>query len=127
MLFRSQTEISDHQGGVVFGLANGYTPAAIVAAPADSFWTVIRRGRPNSGERIFCPQLPQNGPGAWWHNTARIGTPGDLQLGKGIKVGIIDTGCGPNRALSHVSLEGAYIGGLRRHGAAETADVESHG
>src|SRR5262249_11653742 len=43
-LQRMQTEISDQQGGVVFGLANAYTPAAIVVAPADSFWTVIRRG-----------------------------------------------------------------------------------
>jgi subtilisin family serine protease len=126
-LQRMQTEISDDQGGVVFGLANGYTPAALVAAPADSFWTVIRRGRPSSGETILCPQLPQSGPGDWWHNTAGIDTPGDLQLGKGIKVGIIDTGCGPNRALRHVTLEGAYIGGLRQYGAVEAAHVESHG
>jgi subtilisin family serine protease len=126
-LQRMQTEISNDQGGVVFELANGYTPAALVAAPADSFWTVIRRGRLSSGDAIFCPQLPQNGPGEWWHSAAGINTPGDLQLGKGIKVGIIDTGCGPNRALSHVSLQGAYIGGLRKYGAVETADVESHG
>jgi subtilisin family serine protease len=126
-LQRMQTQISNGQGSVVFGLANGFTPAALVAAPADSFWTVIRRGGLISGETIFCPQLPQSGPGAWWHKAAGINTPGDLQLGNGIKVGIIDTGCGPNRALSHVSLEGDYIGGLRHHGAVAAADVESHG
>ena len=126
-LQRMQTEISDHQGGVVFGLANGYTPAALVAAPADSFWTVIKRGQLISGDTILRPELPQEGPGAWWHKTTGINTPGDLQLGNGIKVGIIDTGCGPNRALRHISLVGAYIGGLRQDGAVATTDAESHG
>jgi subtilisin len=52
------------------------------------------------------------------------GSPGDLKLGDGIKVGVIDTGCGPNRALAHVKTVGAFIDGLRSRDA---ADVEAHG
>lgn len=55
-----------------------------------------------------------------------INSPGDQQLGNGIKIGIIDTGCGPDRALSHVTPVGAYIDGLR-YGAGDTTDVDTHG
>jgi len=123
-LQRRQTEVSDGQGRVVFNLATGFTPAAIVAVPTDSFWTAIRRG-PDAGMTILCPPLPKNGPGAWWHEAMGI-SPRDPQLGDRIKIGIIDTGCGPNRALSHVNPVGAFIGGVR-YGPGDAADVEAHG
>ncbi len=104
-LQRMQTEVSDGQGKVVFNLVNGFTPAIVVAVPRDSFWTAVRRA-PDPGTTICCPQLPNNGPGAWWHKALGISSPGEPQLGDEIKIGIIDTGCGPNRALSHVITVG---------------------
>jgi subtilisin len=118
-----QTEVSDGQGKVAFGVVNGFTPAAIVAVPRESFWTVVRRA-PDPDLIIYCPPLPNSGPGAWWHKALGISSPGDQQLGRGIKIGVIDTGCGPNQALSHVTLVGAFIEGVR---STDTADVERHG
>jgi hypothetical protein len=124
-LQRMHTELSDGQGKAVFDVANGFSPAAVVAVPRESFWTVVRRA-PDPNITIYCPPLPKNGPGAWWHKALGITSPGDPQLGHGIKIGVIDTGCGPNRALSHVTRVGAFIDGVR-YGAGDAADVEGHG
>jgi subtilisin len=50
----------------------------------------------------------------------------DKTRGAGIKVGVIDTGCGPHRNLEHVTLVGAFLGGKRLppHAA---RDADYHG
>jgi subtilisin len=47
--------------------------------------------------------------------------------GRGINVGVLDTGCGPHPNLAHVNLVGAFTDGGFQPGAAATADVAEHG
>jgi subtilisin len=46
--------------------------------------------------------------------------------GAGIKVGVIDTGCGPHRNLAHVTLVGAFVDG-KVLPPAQARDVAEHG
>jgi subtilisin len=121
---RRETGITDANGRVQLPIVNGFTAAAVVAVPKDSFWTVVRRGPVSAA--IVCPPLPTAGPEGWWHEALGIRPATDSKLGAGIKVGIIDTGCGPNQALSHVTLVGAFIAGARL-GPSATTDVQGHG
>jgi len=50
----------------------------------------------------------------------------DSSRGSGIKVGVIDTGCGPHRNLAHVTLIGAFVDG-KVLPASQATDVAEHG
>jgi subtilisin len=93
--------------------------------PAGNFWTMVKRG-PSLHETIDCAPLPATGPIEWWHRLLGIATY-DLTLGKGINVGIIDTGCGPHPFLSHVTDAGSFIGGQTTTPPDPKQDVDSHG
>jgi len=80
---------------------------------------------PGLEETIDCPPLPTDGPFGWWHKSLGFAGP-DLSAGKGIKVGVADTGCGPHACLAHVVDTGAFIGAAWSAAPAGT-DVDSHG
>ena len=112
------------QGQATFQHSNFWTPASAVAAPDGDFWTMVALG-PTNGLVITCPALPKDGPLGWWHHALGI-QQHKVTRGKSIKVGVIDTGCGPHPSLAHVTLVGAFINGAILP-AADAADVDSHG
>jgi subtilisin len=112
------------QGRVSFSYSNFWTPAVLVVVPLANAWTMVVLG-PSGEATVECPPLPQDGPLGWWHEAVGV-TQHRVTRGRGIKVGVVDTGCGPHPALDHVTLVGAFIGGqiLPPESA---ADVDSHG
>ena len=82
------------------------------------------QGRPSSSITIDCPPLPTTGPIAWWHEILGAVKPSKTR-GKGVGVGVIDTGAGPHPCLDHVIDVGSFIDG--QYDPDGGADVDSHG
>ena len=116
------TEESNHHGNVTFQFSSFWTPSAAIASPADAFWATVLLS-PVTGGVIDCQLLPTNGPTEWWHNQVGI-TNYAKTRGSGIKVGVIDSGVGPNPSLDHVTDIGSFVGFHDPNGG---ADVGSHG
>ena len=115
---------TDSAGSIEFTVDPGFLAAAAVIIPAHSFWPMIIRA-PITGITVECPGLPGDGPFAWWHGALGIRAQG-RPYGTGLKVGVIDTGCGPNPNLAHVNRVGAFIGGQRLP-PSDAEDVDGHG
>ena len=115
---------TDANGRANLTFADFWSVSAIVAAPAGNHWPMIQRGT-TSSVVIDCPPLPSaNNSLGWWHTRLGIND-FDLDLGKGIKVGVIDTGVGSHPYLSHVTSIGSLINSnLDPNGG---ADVDNHG
>lgn len=120
----TDTGTTNAQGRISFNYSNVWTPSVIVAAPAGQFWTMVVFG-PSATTEVNCPPLLEDGPLGWWHNQVGI-SQYKVTRGRGIKVGVVDTGCGPHPALNHATLAGAFIDGAALP-SAEAADVDSHG
>jgi hypothetical protein len=118
------SNVTDGAGRARFPVASTSTPSAILVIPAGNFWTMVKRA-PGLAETIDCPPLPTDGPLGWWHKLLGFSTL-DLSAGKGVKVGVADTGCGPHECLQHVQDTGAFVGGTLSPAPAGT-DVDSHG
>ena len=107
---RQLDAVSDAAGRVTFAVPGTFVPAAMTVRPAADFWSVSVRA-PRDGATIDCPPLPSEGPLGWWH-----GVVGALRAsrtrGRGIRVGVIDTGVGPHPALAHVVDIGSFIDGV---------------
>ena len=119
---RTLKEVTNQHGRVSFSYSDFWTPSAAIAIPLAKFWTTVLFGPVNSSE-IECPKLPKNGPLEWWHNTVGVNSHSKTR-GKGIRVGVIDSGIGPHPYLSHATDLGAFVG---THDANAGADVGSHG
>jgi subtilisin family serine protease len=117
--------LTDAQGHAELNVSVTATLSAYVVIPAGEYWTMVKRG-PSLAETIDCPPLPANGPLGWWHDFLGI-TAFDPTLGQGIKVGVIDTGCGPHPFLSHVTDAGSFIDGAMIGPPDPKKDVDSHG
>jgi subtilisin len=100
---------------------------AVEPIPYASCWIMLADA-PVDGATIDCPAIPKataSGSG-WWHEIMGVDT-GAGNRGKGIAVGVIDTGCGPHANLAHVNLVGAFVDGDVQLGAAHGTDVAEHG
>jgi subtilisin family serine protease len=121
---REAKAITDATGIANFVFPRSWSVSAVVVIPAGNYWPMVQRG-PTNGSVIDCPPLPNaNNSLAWWHNRLGIDTL-DLNLGSGIKVGVIDSGVGPHPFLDHVTSVGAYIDG--NFDPTGGADVDLHG
>jgi subtilisin family serine protease len=121
---RNLTEITDQQGEAIFEFSTFYTPSGIVAVPAGGHWPMVVRG-PLNGITISCPPLtPADKNLGWWHDRLGISKM-NKNRGRGIRVGIVDTGVGPHPYLDHVTDVGAFIDGDSDPKGG--ADVHSHG
>lgn len=72
---------------------------ATIVIPQGDYWSMVTE---DSGPYIElnCPPIAP-GPLGWWHHALNIKKP-DYSLGQGVKIGVIDTGVGPNASLDHV-------------------------
>jgi subtilisin family serine protease len=117
---------SNAKGKVTVQLPSGYQVAFVEPIPYASFWIMLAEAPP-SGSTVDCLPIakPKAGNSGWWHEAERIDT-SKARRGAGIKVGVIDTGCGPHRNLAHVTLAGAFVDG-RVLPPAQATDVAEHG
>ena len=100
-----------------------FEPIGMFVQPAGDFWNVLVRG-PSSPETVRCKRLPLNRRLGWWHEATGI-TRHQPNRGSGIKVGVVDSGVGPNRNLAHVTDIGSFRDGAANPG--DGADSGSHG
>ena len=117
---------SDAQGKVSVAFdPNRWRPTLAVVEPSARYWSSYVR-MPQSGQTIRLGTLPRSGPFGWWQYLT--GMPFyDPEAGRGIKIGIVDTGVGPHPYLDHVVPVGAFVDGAFLAGAAEGRDVQNHG
>ncbi|HEX3092999.1 MAG TPA: S8 family serine peptidase [Candidatus Angelobacter sp.] len=124
---QNTTVKTDASGKVNFPVPPGFTMAFVEPIPYAKFWIMLAEAPP-SGSTIDClpiPKPPTAGGGAWWHAAMGVDV-SQADRGAGIKVGVIDTGCGPHNNLKHVTLVGAFVDGKTLPGS-QAKDVAEHG
>ena len=119
--------MTDGDGLVSVPVPPGHSIAVAQPTPYAGYWPMVAEA-PATGAAINCPAVPHAGPDGdgWWHHIMGVNTAAGHR-GRGIKVGVIDTGCGPHRNLAHVNRIGAFTGGRFQTGALAAADVSDHG
>lgn len=117
---------TDATGKLTFQLPSGFQIAFVEPIPYAGFWIMLAEAPP-SGSTIDCLAIAkaQAGGSGWWHEAMNIDV-SNASRGAGIKVGVIDTGCGPHRNLAHVTLVGAFVDG-KVLPPAQATDVAEHG
>lgn len=98
------TTRTNKRGQASFSYQSWWSAAAALVAPEHSYWTSIVHG-PSNGLQVDCPPIPVAKTG-WWHGLHGATS---ASAGRGVRVGVIDTGVGPHAALSHVKDVGAFI------------------
>ena len=123
---QNTTVKSDAKGRVSFPLPTGYEIAFAEPIPYSGYWIMLA-GAPPSGSTVDCLPVAKaaTGGSGWWHDAMNIDV-SQTTRGAGVKVGVIDTGCGPHRNLKHVTLVGAFVDG-RVLPADQATDVAEHG
>lgn len=119
---------TDAEGAARFRFAKFYEVLAITVIPYAEYWPKIVRGGHGRRIDVLCERLPDAGPSGWWHRA--LGLRADKALGRAegcppIRVGVIDSGCGPHKAVAGVRCCGAFIKG--RHLPEGGADTGAHG
>lgn len=121
---RELTATTDSDGKASLVFPRSWSASALIVIPAGNYWPMVKRG-PSDFTVVDCPPLPDaNNSLGWWHNKLGIDNL-DLDLGTGIKVGVIDSGVGSHPFLSHVTSIGAFIDS--NFDANGGADVDNHG
>ena len=117
---------TDDGGIATISIPRGSQISLVEPIPNSGFWIMLADAPPSGGV-VDCLSIAKSGPGGsgWWHAAAGIDV-SILTRGVGIKVGVIDTGCGPHPNLSHTNLVGVFIDGQTLPGAQAT-DVAQHG
>jgi subtilisin family serine protease len=117
---------TDANGKLTSQVPSGFQIAFVEPIPYASFWIMLAEAPP-SGSTIDCVAITkaQEGGKGWWHDAMGVDVTKTTR-GAGIKVGVIDTGCGPHRNLEHVTLVGAFVDG-KVLPPAEAKDVAEHG
>jgi Subtilase family len=105
-----------------YGLPNLH-PQSLSTSPVRRYWTVAQKF-PTDPTDLALPRIEFEGPIAWWQQAVGVRTL-NSHRGKGIRVGVIDSGVGPHPCLSHVALLGSLING--EFDPDGGADVEHHG
>jgi subtilisin len=123
---QNTTVKTDTRGKLSFRVPNGFQMAFVEPIPYAGCWIMLAEA-PSSGSTIDCVAIAKAGPGGsgWWHEVMNVDV-NRAARGAGIRVGVIDTGCGPHRNLAHVNLVGAFVDGTALP-AEQGADVAEHG
>lgn len=102
-------------------------PLDLLFEPASGFWSKAVHFSEADGEaEVHVEPLPQQGPRGWWHHC--IGPSAGVETsGRGIRIGVLDTGLGPCDRLRHAVTVGAWLEGNFSPGAEAARDIASHG
>ncbi len=118
---RRLNQVTDANGLAEFNFSNFFQPIFVIVSPYADFWPMQSAF---TGDTVFnCPPLPGNRRIEWWHRDTGFSS-FDPEAGKGIRVGVIDTGFGPHPDLTGID-EGAFIDNTFDPDAG--ADVDVHG
>src|SRR5229473_3424526 len=123
MLLTTATD-ANGRASVAYDPSTSY-PLAAEIIPKAGLWSWVQ-SLPQNGMTIQLPDLPRNGPLGWWHSLLGM-THYTEQRGRGIRVGVVDTGAGPHPYLQHVQSAGAFINGAADTSANAAQDVADHG
>jgi subtilisin len=118
--------MTDKNGKASIGVPPGHVVSFVEPIPYAGFWIMLAEAPP-SGSTIDCVPIAKSGPNGagWWHEAMNVDVT-DTNRGASIRVGVIDTGCGPHPNLAHVTLVGAFVdGGVLPPD--QGADVAEHG
>lgn len=102
-----------------------WRPTMAVVEPHGRYWTSVHNN-PQSGQTLILRPLPTGKPLGWWHLVSGLAS-NDPDAGRGLRVGVIDTGVGPHPALAHAVPIGAFSDGSFLPGASQGRDVQTHG
>lgn len=102
-----------------------WVPSLAAVEPVGGYWTAVTSS-PQPGQVIKLQELPRTGPFGWWHYLSGA-TDYNPVAGRGIKVGVIDSGVGPHPYLAHAVPIGAFVDGSFQPGAEQGRDVQTHG
>lgn len=121
------TVTTDANGRAATNLNPGEVVSYVEPIPDAGFW-IMFEGAPPSGATVDCLPIPKAGGDGlgWWHTVMNAGGAGGQPNGDNIRVGVIDTGCGPHPNLAQVNLAGVFVGGSSLP-AAQATDVAQHG
>lgn len=120
----TKTEQTDQAGKANFVLTDAAMQVGMITcAPAGVYWSM---GDSTVGTdcTIQCPIITNDGPFGWWQQLMGL-TTYDESLGSGMKVGVIDTGVGPNPCLDSIIDLGSIINGV--YDSKGGADIDIHG
>ncbi|MCB1036209.1 MAG: S8/S53 family peptidase, partial [Acidobacteria bacterium] len=84
-------------------------PYALLVSPRSAFWEMLVP-RPGQDHEVICPPLPLPPESDGWLRSLRIPTWAESR-GESIRIGVIDSGCGPHPALSNVTRLGRFLDG----------------
>ena len=100
-------------------------PMLLLLEPGGRAWSGLVHA-PISGATVSLLELPRSGPLGYWQRLQGEAA-FDPTLGKGIKVGVIDTGVGPHPNLNQVKPIGSFIDGRRDTDPTSAIDPDGHG
>jgi subtilisin family serine protease len=121
------TAITGADGKAVFRIPSRAKIARLELAPIPGHWSVGLDWNVTAASalKLQTAALPAEDGGVdWWKEKLGI-VAAEAKAGAGVRVGVVDTGCGPHDALSHVHHLGTFAGG-RKH-LPETEDLAEHG
>jgi Subtilase family len=115
------------QGEVTLEIPSGTIPntfeATYVYAP-HSYWSVRKVGLAVTDQQIQLTQLPETSQDEWWSEIINVPEAhNNGNLGKDVKVAIVDTGVGPHRDLNVIKGQNFTTDGT----GTDYKDVEGHG
>jgi subtilisin len=117
-------DTTDAHGKAHFDFSPTFDPTVLAVVPAAGCWS-LRLDAPSDPVAADCPPLP---PAArwlgWWHRAMGIDR-FDLRRGRGVGVGVIDTGLAKHPDLGAIEDVGAFLDGT--HDPAGGRDVSNHG
>lgn len=117
---------TDAAGAAAIAVPQGQHVSFVEPIPYAGYWIMLVEAPP-SGSAIDCIPIANASPnGAWWHEVLGVDPQSAAPKGRGIRVGVIDTGCGPHRNLAHVNLAGVFHNGGSAP-PAQAVDVAEHG
>ncbi len=96
--------VSDAAGNVELAYDQGaWLPAFVAVEPAGGYWT-LAAALPQSGQALLLHELDDGGPLQWWQLVCGAAA-GAGSAGRGVRVGVVDTGIGPHPALGRPGIQ----------------------
>jgi len=108
-----QVLCTDNQGELACTLSRGTRTARLEIGPVPGHWSIGEDvALSEINQRVLhATALPDAVDGlGWWHRVVGVHRR-DPTLGRGIRIGVIDTGCAPHPALAHVTPLGTFVSG----------------
>lgn len=123
---QTSTVKTNGSGKLSFRVPPGFVVAFLEPIPYAGHWIMLAEAPP-VGRTIECAPIakPEANGAGWWHDVMNVDVK-NTSRGKGVRVGVIDTGCGPHPNLTHVTLVGAFVDG-RVLPPDQGRDVAEHG